>query len=206
MKKVIIMLACVMAIGAAGAQENKSKKFELGFGFSMTTFNNYSALSLFQDATPSYTAWGETIHFGYRRNNGMLGLRFNCATFNTSAIALNETSGPLGLNLMLHRDVNISKHFEVGFGVSCGLAAWVNTFSYLGLDYNRVRWCTNGEFEMGLNYMIDDIGYFGLRVGITITGREFNKDMDMDLPVDLVANVRKNFDGYFIAMQYGVRF
>ena len=203
MKKVFVMLACVLAIGAAGAQENRSKKFELGASYGMITFNNYSALSLFQDATPSYTAWGETIHFGYRRNNGMLGLRFNCATFNTSAIALNETSGPLGLNLMLHRDVNISKHFEVGFGVSCGLAAWVNTFSYQGINYSRVRWCTNGECEIGLNYF-NDIGYVGLRAGIIVTGR--NSKKDMDLPAGLVANERKNFDGYSITMQYGVRF
>ena len=203
MKKVIIMLACVLAIGAAGAQENKSKKFELGVGFGMTTFNNYSALSLFQDAMPSYIAWGETIHFGYRRNNGMLGLKFNCATFNTSAITLNETSGPLGFSLMVRHDASISKHFEIIFGVSCGLTAWVNTFSYQGTEYSRVRWCTNGECEIGLNYF-NDIGYVGLRAGIIVTGRDSKKEMD--LPAGLVANVRKNFDGYFIAMQYGVRF
>ena len=204
MKKVIVMLVCVMSIGAAGAQENKSKKFELGASYGMITFNNYSALSLFQDATPSYTAWGETIHLGYRTNNGMLGLRFNFATFNTSAIALNETSGPLGLSFMLRHDASISKHFEVGFGVSCGLAAWVNTFSYQGLDYNRVRWCANGECEIGLNYTFNDISYVGLRVGIIVMGR--TSQTDMDLPVGLVANERKNFDGYSIAMQYGIRF
>ena len=204
MKKVIIMLAFVLAIGAVGAQENKSKKFELGASFGMTTFNNYSALSLFQDATPSYTtAWGETIHFGYRRNNGMLGLKFNCATFNTSAITLNETSGPLGLSLMVRHDASISKHFEVIFGVSCGLVAWVNTFSYQDIDYSRVRWCTNGECEIGLNYF-NDSGYVGLRAGIIVTGRDSKKDMD--LPAGLVANERKNFDGYSITMQYGVRF
>lgn len=76
MKKEIVMLACVLAIGAASSQENKTQKFELSANVGMTTLTNYSALSLFQDATDSYTNWNEVIHFGYRKNNTLYGVKF----------------------------------------------------------------------------------------------------------------------------------
>ena len=75
MKKAIVMLACVLTIGAESAQENNSKTFELGCNIGMTTFTNYSGISLFQDATDSYSNWSEAIHLGYRINNSLFGIQ-----------------------------------------------------------------------------------------------------------------------------------
>lgn len=46
MRKITIVVALMLAIGVANAQETKIKKFELGGNIGMTTFSNYSALSL----------------------------------------------------------------------------------------------------------------------------------------------------------------
>ena len=103
MNKFIVMLAFVLAMGAAGAQENNAKKFELGCNIGMTTFTNYSALSLFPDAAERYSTWSEAFHFAYRNRNSLLGLQFQTALFNTSALTLNETASWLSFSLMSRR-------------------------------------------------------------------------------------------------------
>ena len=53
MKQLIIMLACLLAISAATAQEKKGcMTFELGIG--TTNYGNYSPMSVFTDPTDSY--------------------------------------------------------------------------------------------------------------------------------------------------------
>ncbi len=91
MKKVIVMVACLLTIGASNAQEN-TKKFELGCNIGMTTFTNYSGIPLFQDATDSYSNWSEAIHLGYRVNNTLFGINFQYGILNTSDLAMNETA------------------------------------------------------------------------------------------------------------------
>ena len=116
MKKVIVMLAAMLAIGATSAQEN-TKKFELGCNIGMTTFTNYSGISLFQDATDSYSNWSEAIHLGYRVNNTLLGIQAQYAILNTSAIALNETVIWWNTSLMLRHYIPIGGNWETLLGL-----------------------------------------------------------------------------------------
>lgn len=147
MKKVIVMLACVLAIGAASAQENNTKKFELGCNIGMTTFTNYSGISLFQDATDSYSNWSEAIHLGYRINNTLLGIQAQYAILNTSAIALNETAMWWNFSLMLRHYIPIGGNWETLLGLRFGFSVLENSFKYLGDDYSRTRLGMNGECE-----------------------------------------------------------
>lgn len=204
MKKVIVMLACVLAIGAASAQENKTQKFELGANVGITTFNNYSALSLFQDAADSYSNWSESIHFGYRMDNTMYGLKFGYSLFSTSAVAVNERCNQLNFGVMLRRYAKINNRFEGLFGLGFNATYWGNTFSYLGDDYSRSRWGMDAEFEIGLNYVLEDGNYFGVRAGYTVSGSTFKKDLD--LPTGLNANDKRTYGGYTLSLQYGIRF
>lgn len=204
MKKVIVTLACVLAIGAASAQENNTKKFELGCNIGMTTFSNYSALSLFQDATDSYSNWSGAIHFGYRINNSLLGVQAQHAHFNTSALALDETAMWWNFSLMLRHYIPIGGNWETFYGLKFGLSVTENSFKYLGDDYSRTRLGMNGEFETGIHYRFDNGNHIGLRVAFNLYGSHFDKDLN--LPAGLNANDKRFYGGYTLSLQYGIRF
>lgn len=204
MKKAIVMLAAVLAIGAASAQENNSKKFELGCNIGMTTFTNYSGISLFQDATDSYSNWSEAIHFGYRVNNTLLGIQAQYALYSTSAIALNEYAMWWNTSLMMRHYIPIGGNWETFLGLKFGLSVMENSFKYLGDDYSRTRIGMNGEFETGILYRFNSGNYVGLRAAFNVNGSHFDKDLN--LPAGLVANDKRTFGGYSLMLQYGLSF
>lgn len=201
MKKAIVMLAAVLAISAASAQEN-TKKFELGCNIGMTTFTNYSGISLFQDATDSYSNWSEAIHFGYRINNSLFGIQFQYAILNTSAIALNETAIWWNTSLMLRHYIPIGGNWETLLGLRFGFSVLENGFKYLGDDYSRTRLGIDGEFETGILYRFNSGNYVGLRAAFNVNGSHFDKDLN--LPAGLVANDKRTFGGYSLMLQYGL--
>ena len=203
MKKVIVMLACVLATVASNAQEN-TKKFELGCNIGMTTFTNYSGISLFQDATDSYSNWSEAIHLGYRVNNTLLGIQAQYAILNTSAIALNETVIWWNTSLMLRHYIPIGGNWETLLGLKFGFSVMANSFEYLGDNYARTRLGMNGEFETGILYRFDSGNYVGLRAAFNVNGSHFDKDLN--LPTGLVANDKRTFGGYSLMLQYGLSF
>ena len=202
MKKVIAMLACVLAIGAASAQENNTKKFELGCNIGMTTFSNYSALSLFQDATDSYSNWSEAIHLGYRVNNTLFGINFQYGILNTSDLAMNETAVWWDFAPMMRHYINVGGNWETFLGLKFGLSVMENSFKYLGDDYSHTRLGMNGEFETGIQYRFNSGNYIGLRAAFNVNGSHFDKDLN--LPAGLVANDKRTFGGYSLMMQYGL--
>ena len=203
MKKVIVMLAAMLAIGATSAQEN-TKKFELGCNIGMTTFTNYSGISLFQDATDSYSNWSEAIHLGYRVNNTLLGIKAQYAILNTSAIALNETVIWWNTSLMLRHYIPIGGNWETLLGLKFGFSVMANSFEYLGYNYARTRLGMNGEFETGILYRFNSGNYVGLRAAFNVNGSHFDKDLN--LPTGLVANDKRTFGGYSLMLQYGLSF
>ena len=197
------MLAAVLAIGAARAQEN-TKKFELGCNIGMTTFTNYSGISLFQDATDSYSNWSGAIHFGYRINNSLLGVQAQHAHFNTSALALDETAMWWNFSLMLRHYIPIGGNWETLLGLRFGFSVLENSFKYLGDDYSRTRLGIDGEFETGILYRFNSGNYVGLRAAFNVNGSHFDKDLN--LPAGLVANDKRTFGGYSLMLQYGLSF
>ncbi|MBQ9440230.1 MAG: outer membrane beta-barrel protein [Paludibacteraceae bacterium] len=203
MKKVIVMLACVLATVASNAQEN-TKKFELGCNIGMTTFTNYSGISLFQDATDSYSNWSEAIHLGYRVNNTLFGINFQYGILNTSDLAMNETAVWWDFAPMLRHYVNVGGNWETFLGVKFGLSVWSNNFKYLGDDYSRTRLGMHAELETGIQYCFNSGNYIGLRASFNVNGTNFEKDMN--LPTGVVTSDKRAFGGYSLMMQYGVRF
>ncbi len=204
MKKVFLMLAFALAMSGANAQENKKQTYELGCNIGMTTFTNYSSLSLFQDAMDSYTTLSEAIHFGVRRGNTLLGLQFQAAIYNTSALAVNEGVAWTDFSLMGRRYIDIANNWETFLGLKFGFSVMTNTFEYLNEKYSRTRLGLTGEFEIGLNYRFDDGNYIGLRAAFHVPGGHFKKDLE--LPAGLVENDKRTLGGYSLMMQYGFSF
>lgn len=204
MKKSLVLLACVLAIGVASAQENKAKNFEFGCNIGMTTFNNYSALSLFADATDHYSTWDAAFHLGYNVGHSMIGLEYQAAYFNTSAIALNETANLNRISLLGRHYVGIGGHWESFVGLRMGLNILSNSFTYLAQDYSRTRLGLSTMFEIGLNYCLDNGSYLGVSAGFNILGSNLGKDVE--LPAGLVPNDKSMLGGYSLMMQYGIRF
>lgn len=203
MKKITIMMTLVLAIGVTNAQETKIKKFELGGNIGMTTFTNYSALSLFQDANDSYSTWSEAIHWGFYRNNKLLGIQAQFALYNTSALVVNEAVSWMDFSLMSRRYFNIGGDWETFIGLKAGLSIMSNGFNYLGETYSFTRLGLLGEFEMGLIYRFDNGNYLGLRSAFNVLGSNFDKDID--LPAGLVGNDKLIFGGYSLMIQYGLQ-
>lgn len=199
----MLMLTIGIA-GAAGAQEVKAKKFELGLSLDRASFINYSALSLFQDAQGSYSAPGVTCHFGYRIQSEMIGLKFGINSFNTSEVTLNEKATMGELCLMDRHYENINEHWEAFFGVAIGLTGCRNSYTYLGTNYDPTRWMINCGLEMGINCLFDKMGYFGIRAAYNNAGTLISKKAD--LPTGLVANEKENLEGFTLSIQYGFRF
>lgn len=205
MKKAIVMLMLAISIAsAASAQESKAKKFELGISFDRASYLNYSALSLFQDAQNSYSAPRVSCHFGYQLKNEMIGLKFGINSFNTSAITLNEKATVGEFCLMDRHYEKINEHWETFFGVFLGLTGYGNSFTYLGSNYNRNRWMINCGVEIGINYLFEKTGYLGIRASYNNASAQISKSVD--LPTGLVANEKKNLDGFTLSIQYGFRF
>ncbi len=206
MKKSIVMLVCSLFIGVAGAQENgqtqKAKKFELGYNVGVTTFNNYSSLSLFQDATDSYSAFSEGVYLGIRSENVLLGVQFQFASFNTSAINLDETAFWMDFSLMARRYVSLGGNWDIFLGAKLGLGDIHNRFSYLGTDYTRNRLGLSSEIEMGVDYRVSRNSYIGLRAAYNGLGVQ---KVD-DLPAGLVKNKKQSLVGYSLMIHCGINF
>ena|GEM_PF-1204514 len=203
MKRIALVTFFTLIAAVSFSQEQAAKKYELGANIGMTTFTNYPALSLFQDAADCYANWSGAVHFGFRKKNMLYGLHTHMSYFNTSAIELDEWSSQTTWALMARRYDRIGENFETVFGLKIGLSVMSNSFSYIGKDYNRTRVGTYGEVETGVNYVLESGNYFGIRFAIDMG---LNRSKDVSLPVGLVGNDKRFFGGYILSIQYGLRF
>lgn len=205
MKKVIVMLACALAISAASAQEKKgSMAFELGIG--TTHYGNYSPMSVFADPTDSYNLLAtEYVSFGYRHSDGWyVGLTLNNDGGNTSFRSLNESFTNSSVMVDLREFFKLGDKIELETGVALGLLIHRNSFDYNNDHYSFTRFGGSGRFTLGMNYLIAENRTIGIRAMFPCYGAMWGDKPE--LPAGLLANDKTQTIGYSLQLCYGIRF
>lgn len=205
MKKLIVMLACVLAISAASAQEKKGcMAFELGIG--TTHYGNYSPMSVFSDPTDSYSLLAtEYVSFGYRHCNGwFVGLTLNNDGGSTSFRSLNESFTNSSVMVDLREFFEMGDRIELETGVALGLLIHRNFFDYDNDHYSFTRFGGSARFMMGLNYLIKENQFIGIRAMFPCYGAMWGDKPE--LPTGLLANDKTQTIGYSLQVGYGIRF
>ena len=205
MKQLIIMLACLLAISAATAQEKKGcMTFELGIG--TTNYGNYSPMSVFTDPTDSYSLLAtEYVSFGYRHNNGwFVGLTLNNDGGNTSFQSLNESFTNSSVMIDLREFFKLADKVELEAGVALGMLIHRNSFDYDNDHYSFTRYGGSTRFMLGLNYLIKDNQTIGMHVMFPSYGAMWGDKPE--LPTGLRANDNTQSIGYSLQIGYGIRF
>jgi hypothetical protein len=203
MKRIILIAACVLAVGTVCAQEN-NQKYEFGVNVGMTTYTNYSAVSLFQDQTDVYSNWGAAVHFGLLKGKSMFGLQYRANVLQTSAVNVDEQMFQWGLALMFRHYEPLKDNFELFAGIKPGISLMGNSFDNGDGTDSYQRWTCFVECEMGVNYKLSEKTYIGVSGAVTMGNRLQNKSLN--LPAGMTATKKYGVGGYSLMMHYGIRF
>lgn len=205
MKKVIVLLACVLAISTASAQEKKGG-FAIEAGVGTAHFGNFSPVSVFTDPTDSYgLVASEHISAGYYGNSGWyMGLTLGQVGGSTSFQNLNETFFDINALFDIRRCIKLNDKFELEAGAAIGLLVHNNAFDYANEHYSFTRYGASGHFSMGLNCLLKDGQYIGFRAMFPTFG-SFISDKPA-LPTGLEATNKTQSVGYSLQVSYGIRF
>lgn len=203
-KSFIIALACLAIFGIAQAQETKKQRFEFGVETGMTTYSNYSAVSVMRDAADRYTGFGYGVHFGWLLGRNMVGIDLGNSYFNTSAVAVNEQMLHWALSAMYRYYMPLGSRFEVFAGAKLGAGYWLNTFDFGANHYSENRWGAVCDLDLGVNCKLTEKSHIGICWTAASFGSVLSKPASV--PTGLTANDKNNFFGYGIMMHYGLRF
>lgn len=191
MKKIAFTVALLtIAVGMQAQEKGKrwSLDYEVGIGFS--TFHNYSALSLTEDATASYTAPTATFSFGMRRDDGFsAGIRYSNTVINTAAAGLSETATLHNISLVVRQSTMLSERVELYGSATLGFAILHNHLTYGGDDLAHNRYGLSGGLEAGLRYYLNKGVYFFISAGVETVNKLAKKN---DLPAGLLPQTRTN--------------
>lgn len=208
MKKVIFTLAFMLAVGAMQAQEvEKEKKFFMEVNVGMENFNNYSAVSIFDDETPTYSGPSTGLNFGYRFSNDFtLELSFFGSGMFTSDIVNNEHFYNNGVMLGFREYFSISEHSEFYYGVRLGMMHGRNTLTYQDNDYKIARNGMKAQFTAGYNYYLSPKNYIGVSVNFPTCGAlEYPNDIPDELS-NFPQNRKEVISGFGINVLWGIKF
>ena len=205
MKKSIILLACVLAMGAASAQEKKGG-LEIEIGGGTTRYGGFSPVSAFTDPTESYGLIPtEHMSVGYRENTGwFIGITLNHDAGHTAFQNLNEKFMNLNALVDVRHYAMLSDRFELMLGAAVGLLVHNNTFDFGNTDHSFTRYGFGGHFSTGLNYVIDEHTYIGIQASFPCIGSFMGKAPT--LPGGLTATSHNQLVGYGLQVTYGLRF
>lgn len=205
MKKVIVMVACLLAIGAASAQEKNSGLMFSG-GFGMSNYGNFPSVSVFADQTDAYGLIpSEQISVGYCHNKSwFVGLTLNYDNGSTSFQNLNERFKNTAILFDIRDYYPLGDKFELEVGAATGWLIRNNSFDYVGDHYSFTRHGFIGYFSLGLNYLFKEGHTIGVRAILPCYG--WLQGEKPALPTGLVANEQNRLSGYGIQLSYGVMF
>ena len=205
MKKVIVLLSCVLAISSASAQGKKGwLVYELGIGTSH--YGNYSPMSVFSDPTGNYSLLATAyVSFGYRHNDGwFVGLTLNNDGGNTSFQSLNESFTNSSVMIDLRKVFELGDRIELEAGVDLGLLIHRNSFDYFNDHFSFTRLGFSACSQMGVNYLIKENQTIGIRALFPCYGAMLSDKPE--LPTGLLANDKTQTIGYSLQVGYGIRF
>lgn len=205
MKKVMILLTCVLTIGAATAQEKKGG-FALDLGLGTSQFGNYSPLSVFADPTDTYALIpAEHLSLGYHDGNGWFyGLTLGLRSGNTAFQDKNENFMDISMLLDIRDYFKLTDKLELEVGITGGLLVHNNFFDFMGEHFSPTQLGYEGYLQVGLNYLFKEGHYFGIRAMYPHVGALGNSFPS--LPDGVMNNQKKVFTGYSIQLNYGIRF
>lgn len=168
MTRITVFVAAVVAAATMQAQEKPWRlSYEAGIGF--TGFYNYSALSLVEDNTPSYTAPTATFTLGMRHEKGYaFGLRYSNTDINTANVGMKEHATLHDFSLIFRRSKMLSQRMELYGSATLGLAILHNNMVYgSGNSLTRNRYGFSAGLEAGLRYYLDEETYFFVSTGVS---------------------------------------
>ena len=167
MKRITFIIAVLAVAASMQGQEKKwSLDYEVGLG--MTKFFNYSALSLQEDNTASYTAPTASFTLGLRRNDGFsFGLRYSNTAVNTSNVAMQEHATLHDFSLVVRRSAMLSQQVELYGSATLGFAILHNSLVYNGDNLSANRYGYSAGLEAGLRYYFSSEAYFFVSAGLS---------------------------------------
>lgn len=167
MKRITFIIAALAVAASMQGQEKKwSLDYEVGLG--MTKFFNYSALSLQEDNTASYTAPTASFSFGLRRDDGFsFGLRYSNTAVNTSNVAMQEHATLHDFSLVVRRSAMLSQRVELYGSATLGFAILHNSLVYNGDNLSANRYGYSAGLEAGLRYYFSSEAYFFVSAGLS---------------------------------------
>lgn len=205
MRKILVMLACMLAIGTMSAQEKKGGfSFEGGVG--TACFGNYSPVSVFADGTDRYSLVGLShASFGYYGKSGwFMGLSLDGASGSTAFNGFNESFDHITAMYDIRCIRKVSSKLELEAGVAIGLLVQNNSFDYAGNLYSFSRLGVSGQCQLQLNYLFTENLYMGFRIAYPCVGALMGDKPS--LPAGLMPNEKTQFSGYNMSVNFGFRF
>lgn len=181
-----------------------SKKNLIESNVGLLSFQDYPALSIVSDNTPSYTTSVYGFTLGRRFDESlMLGIQWGFSTLSTSYVDMNESVLHNTFSLLIRHYEHIGEKFELCGGLLFGLSLMNNGLDYQDNHYSFTRTGMIAEFSIGANYNLTPNTYIGLLAGMNVPSVNFSKDIK--LPSSLKASEKKTFNGYHISFTYGIR-
>ena len=206
MKKVILAMACMVAMCATIAQEKGNKKIGAELQYGNMLYTNYSATSVFSGYTESTLGNSMNANFMYYQSkNFAWTLSYFVDGANTSNLELDEMYGSWGFNFGYRYIATISEKSELYFGLKLGIVFANNRFTYMTDDYTISRVGFKFDWGLGYNYFVNPNAYIGISINYSGT----NYFSDYKLPVEILnqsVNPKLGVQGLIFQVGIGAKF
>lgn len=205
MKKLLLLVVSLLVVSVVVAQEHDvDGKFLLDIGYGAAVTQNYSAVSLFNDATESYRPVEGNFFAGIkgRHSKTYYGIKVTCLGGNTIQ-PYEEKYVMTALQASSRQYFPLAKNIDVWFGEGVGVALLKNKINPIGGSESVNRFTASVAFDMGLAYKIYHNSYAGLSGGLFCMP-VFKHGYD--LPVGTVRNHNDHIFGYQLMLNVGVAF
>lgn len=202
--KIAIVLMAFIALPLLSAAQENDTKIEVGISGGFATFTNYPALSVFADATDSYTVNSQALYAGYRFGKNLMGLQLQ--NINNMSTSRNEDLTAYAIQLMARHYGSLGEKLEPFCGLKLGMSV-MNTYYPFSAEVNSMS--RNGfvcEWELGLSYKVSKRSFFGITAGISAEARLTEKTSLPTGFTEFSANSNTKFGYHTLMMAYGLRF
>ena len=202
MKRTILLLACLIPATLMTAQNDDSKvNFSLEMSNGIAKTFNYSPISLFDDATDSYTTSSFEIYAGVNLLSQGFGIKFDASSGNTIQL-FDETYSYMNILFAWRFFAPLTSNIDIWGSINPGLGLLMNDYTASGEEKDVTRAFLAYDFEGGLNYNITDAFYIGVKAGFF--GGVLKKH-DYEVPTGAIKNNHDNLAGSMLMLTLGVK-
>lgn len=204
MKRNFLSLVALVLFSFGAHAQNGKWNLEVNLG--IDHYNNYPAISAFNDGEVEYVAPSVGISAGYELGSRLLlGLDFSVCTMQVpTAMAQNQQAVAMRINPKVRLYQPLSSKVSVFGQFNVGAMALGNMFTFADKDYSGNRWGMFAAFDVGLQCNLSDDTYLAVQAEITpYAGMDKSK---MASQVGLPNNSGTVIGGYALKLTYGVKF